>query len=181
MDTIAQILTALSLKPPPLLLVNSRARQKNSELIARMILNGAFTIISGTDRLPSSSVVKYLRQRTNRPQDLFRFVPFARGETCFKFANLLEEAQPKPEPLLVFDIFCGFYDQDIKLQTRMRVLKRCIQDLERLSRFRSVVVLAQHISHADDLLFYPIIEEIADQILYLEDEKEAAMQLAFLL
>lgn len=180
MDTVAQILNALTLKPPPLLLVNSCAREKNSELIARMVLNGAFTIISGTDWLPASSVVTYLRHRTNTPEILFDRVPLARGGTCFQLVDLLEGARPKPEPLLVFDFFCGFYDQDIKLSTRVRILQSCIQALARLSHFGPVVVLARHVLQPDDILFYPAIEEIADQILYLEDEKEAAIQLAFL-
>jgi hypothetical protein len=180
MDTIAQILKALALKPPPLLLANSSARDKNSELIARLTLRGAFTIISGTDRLPASSVVQYVRRLTNKPEILFDHVPLARAGTCFQLADLLEEARPKPEPLLVFDFFCGFYDQDIKLATRMRILQRCIQALKRLSHFGPVIVLARHVLQPDDLLFYPALEDATDQILYLEDQKEAAIQLALL-
>jgi hypothetical protein len=180
MDTITQILNSFTLKPPPLLLVNSSARAKNSELIARMTLRGAFTIISGTDRLPASSVVQYLRHRTNRPERLFDCVPLARGGTCFQLVDLLETTRPKPGPLLVFDFFCGFYDEDVKLDTRMRILERCVKGLEKFSHYGPVVVLARHVTQADDILFYPKVEEIADQILYLEDEKEAAIQLAFL-
>ena len=171
MNTLIHIPTTFA-KTLRLIVISRQERSRLAELIATMALAGPFSIVAGSERLPSYKVARLLHDRTKAIKQIFNEAHIVRAPTCFQLIDLLENTRPIPEPLLVLDFLHTFYDQDIPMQVRMRILSRCIAQLERLALSRMVTVLTEYMEGDDYVRFYPLLEHFADKAIQIEREKE---------
>jgi len=66
---------------------------------------------------------------------------------------------------LILDFLHHFYNADVDLSLRDRVLEQCCQFTKRLSFSNSVVLLVPRLSTDEYKRFFPLLAAIADEII----------------
>ena len=170
------------IRPGHLLLVETLGpeKEKITEIIAKLILRGPLRIMAGSDWLPAYALSRRIRQRSLDVKQILDRLYVARAFTCYQVLDLLEGTRSSGDPLLILDLLHNFYDPDIPLPTRLRILKQCSQHLERLSYHRPVAVLIQQAHNEDYQAFYSVLLPIADEILRVHEGGERISQPALL-
>ena len=64
----------------------------------------------------------------------------ARAFTCYQVETLLTETVADTAPALVLNLLDTFYDENVKLPERLRLLEVSLDELRRLCRMASVAV-----------------------------------------
>ncbi len=183
--------TLPSLASDPLPLVSQRSRlrlietagRQNegiTELFAALALHGSFYAIAGGEWLPTYALVQSIRRRTPDIKQILGRVRLARPFTCYQVLDLLEETRPERDPILILDFLHHFYNPDIQLPVRQRVLEQCRKHLQRLALSRSLLVFVQEMQTEEYERFLPVLTAAADEVLHMQeafDEQDA--QLAF--
>jgi hypothetical protein len=84
--------------------------------------------------------------------------------------DLLTDIRPERDPILVLDFLHHFYNPDIPIPVRQRILEQCCKRLESLSLSRMLVVFVQALETEEYRNFFPLIAETADEILQTAEE-----------
>jgi hypothetical protein len=179
MNTLSKLHSALSAKPHPITMavITSQEKGNIAELIAKMALRGPLTIIAGSEWIPAYKVARLLRHKTKAVKQTLDRVHLTRAFTCYQLLDLIETTRPIPEPLFVLDFLHTFHSPDIPLNVRLRVLRQCTQNLQRLSLSRPVAFLIHYTPVQDYEHFYPLLETVANEIINIEAQAGAAPQL----
>jgi hypothetical protein len=177
MKTLLQLPMALATKSQQLLLgvITKNQRNRIAEVIAAMALNGSFSIVTGSERIPSYEVTRLLDDDVCDLKAILDRIHLRRSFTCYQLVDVLKNTLPIPEPLLILDFLYPFYE-DIPVEARINRFDQCIEHLERLSASRPIGMIIQDKEGPDFSLFYPDLERIADEIFQTEDEVEAVSQ-----
>ncbi len=182
MNTFQEIVPhPLSLKAqtPRLLLVETdgRASEGITELFAALALRGPFYAIAGGEWLPTYALVRSLRRRTPAIHQIMERIRLARPFTCYQVLDLLTGIRPEHDPVLVLDFLHHFYNPDIPVSVRQRVLEQCCKRLESLSLVRPLLVFVQAMETEEYRGFFPLVAGMADEILQaVEAPGEATFQ-----
>jgi hypothetical protein len=176
MKTLLQLPTALATKSQQLLLgvITETQRNKIAEVIAAMALNGSFSIVTGREHLPSYEVTQLLDDDITDFQIILG-QKLRRAFNCYQLVDILQTTPPVREPLLILHFLYPFYE-DIPVERRIHRFDQCIEQLERLSASRSIGMIIVDSEGPDYSLFYPTLENIADEIFQTEEEVEAVSQ-----
>lgn len=176
MKTLLQFPTALATKSQQLLLgvITRTQRPKIAEVIAAMALNGSFSIVTGSERLPSYEVTQILDNDISDFQIILG-QKLRRAFNCYQLVDILQTTPPIREPLLILNFLYPFYE-DIPVERRIHRFDQCIEQLERLSTSRPIGMIIVDSEAPDYSLFYPPLERIADEVFQTEDEAEVASQ-----
>lgn len=126
------------------LLIAARAtcRQLMNALAARLALEGPLQVLDGGNSLDVYSIAHLARQNGVRPETVLQRITIARAFTCYQMARLLAGHSNGSLPTLVFDLLTTFYDENIRLDERQRLLAQGLSALRRLSRQSPVAVSA---------------------------------------
>ena len=182
MDTSPVLFTrslSVQVHAPRLLLVETEGRQTDglTELFAALALRGPFYAIAGGEWLPTYALARSLRRKTFAVQDVLGRVRLARPFTCYQVLDLLIDIRPERTPVLVLDFLHHFHNPDIPLDVRWRVLRQCCKRLKSLSLWRPLLVFVQLIQGEEYRSFFPLIANIADEVLQAaEVEATVAIQ-----
>ena len=175
---------SLLVEPRLLLIVLANKEHESvTELIAALALRGAFDLIAAGEWLPDQSRLRRaLRRHTVAVKETLDHPILARPFTCFQLRDQLEGAGSQNRLMLILDFLHHFYNPDLDLSLRQRVLEQCRQHLGRLSRSKRVIVLVQHLSVDEYQQFFPMIASVADEILEAENDtsSQALQDSAFL-
>jgi hypothetical protein len=90
--------------------------------------------------------------------------------TCLQLLDLLMEADQGNRPTLITNFLHHFYNADVELPLRDRILEQCCQYTKRLSLSNSVVVLVPHLNTEEYNRFFPLLASIANEIIPVEEE-----------
>jgi hypothetical protein len=177
MKTFLELPTTLVTKSQQLLLgvITRTQRYKIAEVIAAMALNGSFSIVTGSERIPSYEVTLLLDDDVCDIKAILDRIHLRRSFTCYQLVDVLKNTPPIPEPLLILDFLYPFYE-DIPIERRIHRFEQCIEQLERLSASRPIGMIVQAKEGADYSLFYKDLERIADEIFQTEDVVEVVSQ-----
>ena len=177
MKTLSQFPTALATKSQQLLLgvITPTQRHKIAEVIAAMVHNGPFSIVSGNERVPSYEVARLLDDDCSDIKAILDPSRIRRAFTCYQLVDILNTTPHVREPMLVLNFLYPFYE-DIPVERRIHRFDQCIEHLERLSASRSIGVIIEEWEGPDYPLFFPTLEHIADEVFQTEDEVEAVPQ-----
>lgn len=93
--------------------------------------------------------------------------------TCLQLLDLLMEADMQDRPTLISNFLHHFYNADVELNLRDRILEKCCQYTKRLSLCNPVVVLVPRLSSEDYRRFFPILAAVADEIIPVVERVEA--------
>ena len=83
-------------------------------------------------------------------------------------------ADAQEHPIFVLDFLNHFYDPDVDLSLRQRVLEGCCQRVKLLSKSKSVFILTQNVSTEEYQSFFPLLASTADEILEVEENPQVA-------
>ena len=113
------------------------------ELAARLAVRGPLRVLDGGNQFNVYPVARSIRRRTPHLEAALGAIHLARAFTCYQMLALLQESTPQAVPTLVLDLLSTFYDQDVALPESRRLLRACLDELQRLSQSAPVVVSAR--------------------------------------
>lgn len=96
--------------------------------IARLGEGGPVRVLDGGNRFNAYIVSRAAR---GKPEVLNR-ITISRAFTCYQVRSLLESTPASPVPFVVLDLLNTFYDESVQVGERKRILRVCIQHMERL-------------------------------------------------
>ena len=147
-----------------------------TELIAELILREPLFVVAGSEWLPAFELTRMLRKRTVKINEITSRLRAARTATCFRLLDSLGDLPPTGEPILVLDFLHTFYDPDIPLETRFRILQACCRELERLAFARPLIVTAREMANAEYDKFLTLLRTITDQLISFSPKPERVSQ-----
>lgn len=153
---------------PRLLLaeITGREHKALTELIARLALRGPFHVIAGDAWLPDQdSLGRAVHRHTNRVREALDHPIIGRPANCIQMPDQLASAGLLNRPILALNFLHYFYDPDVDLSLRERVLGESIRSLRALSESRPVIVLVQHLPTEEYERFFEMLADVADEVL----------------
>jgi len=151
-----------------LLIVETAGKEQEAitDLITQLALRGPFHLIAGDEWLPDrDTLYRSVRRFTIDVQGILNHPILMRPMTCLQLLDLLMESDMQNKPTLILDFLHHFYNADVELSLRDRVLEQCCQYTKRLSLSNSVVVLVPRLSTDEYKRFFPLLAAIADEII----------------
>jgi hypothetical protein len=133
----------LQLSPRQLHLViapHPAQRQMMTILTARLALTSRVRLLDAGNCFDGYGLARQLRQQTSLWQQALERVSVARAFTCYQVETLLSESVSDFSPVLVLNLLDTFYDENVKLVERQRLLEVSLAEIRRLCRAASVAV-----------------------------------------
>jgi len=154
-----------------------------TELIVQLALRGSFNLIAGDEWLPDrDTLYRSTRRYTVKVKETLDRPKLVRPMTCLQMLDLLIEADKQNRPTLITNFLHHFYNNDLELSLRDRILEQCCQYARRLSLSNPVVVLIPRLFTEEYRRFFPVIASVADEIIPVEEDSiTKASQSRFLL
>ncbi len=115
-------------------------RQMMTVLAARLASKGPVHLLDAGNCFDGYGLARQLRQQTSDWQAALERVSVARAFTCYQVETLLTETVADFSPVLVLNLLDTFYDENVNLQERLRLLRVSLKELRRLCRSASVAV-----------------------------------------
>jgi hypothetical protein len=115
-------------------------RQMMTVLTAHLALTGNVRLLDAGNCFDGYGLARQLRQQTSAWEAALKRVSVARAFTCYQVETLLTESVSDFSPVLVMNLLDTFYDENVKLQERQRLLSVSLKELRRLCRAASVAV-----------------------------------------
>lgn len=141
-----------------------------TELIARLALRGPFHFIAGGEWIPDQESMRCaVRRYTTQVTEVLDRPKLGRPSTCLQLRDQLNMADAQPYPILITNFLNRFYDPDVNLALRQRVLEQCCQQINVLSKTKSVFIMVEYLPADDYQAFFPIFESVADEILEVKE------------
>ena len=134
---------ALALPLPTRLVLVTAPKAANAQMLAltaRLAHVGAVRVLDGGNSFDAYAIARTLRSLTPHVETTLAQINVQRAFTCYQMLTLLAETPPTPIPTLVLDALSTFHDESVPLPERFRLLRACVQHLQRLSRAGPVVV-----------------------------------------
>ena len=152
------------------------------ELITQLALRGSFNLIAGDEWLPDrDTLYRSVRRCTLAVEEVLDNPSLMRPMTCLQLLDLLMDADMQNKPTLILDFLHHFYNADVELSLRDRILEQCCQYTKRLALSNSVVVLVPRLSTNEYRRFFPLLASIANEIIPVKENPtaEAVQDLLF--
>jgi hypothetical protein len=167
---------SLQLSPRQLHLViapHRAQRQMMTILTARLALAGKVRLVDAGNCFDGYGLARQLRQQTSSWQQALERVSVARAFTCYQVETLLSESVADIAPVLVLNLLDTFYDENVKLPERMRLLQVSLAELRRLCRMASVAVSASLPTRDQPTELLERLAESAGQVWTFEEPQPA--------
>lgn len=155
-----------------LLLVETASRESEmiAEVITQLALRGPFNLVAGDEWLPDrDTLYRLVRRYTLAVEETLEHPNLTRPMTCLQMLDLLMEADLQNKPTLILNFLHHFYNADVELSLRDRVLEQCCQYTKRLALSNPVVVLVPRLSTTEYQRFFPLLASVADEIIPVKE------------
>lgn len=157
--------------------IGGKQYKELTELIARFALQGPFHFIVGGEWVPDQdSLRRAVRRYTTALDRILERPVLGRPSTCLQLRDQLEMAHAQPHPVFLLDPLHHFYDPDVDLTLRQRVLLECCQQLQRLAHSRAVFLLVYRVPTDEYQQFFPLLASIAKEIIEEEENFHIEVQ-----
>jgi hypothetical protein len=156
-----------------LLLVETIGKEREgiTNLIVQLALRGSFNLIAGDEWLPDrDTLMRLVRRYTLNIEGTLDNPRLRRPMTCLQLLDVLMEADKGNKPTMITNFLHHFYNADVELSLRDRILEQCCQYTKRLSLCNSVVVLVPRLDTDEYKRFFPVLASIANEIIPVEEE-----------
>ena len=163
---------SLQLSPRQLHLVlasHHAQRQMMTLLTARLALTGRVRLVDAGNCFDGYGLARQLRQDTSFWQKALERVSVARAFTCYQVETLLTESVADAAPVLVLNLLDTFYDENVKLAERLRLLEISLSELRRLCRAASVAVSTCWPAPGQPPELLAMLESAAGQVFSFEE------------
>lgn len=162
----------LQLAPQQLHLVlapHHAQRQMMTMLAARLAHMGRVRLVDAGNCFDGYGLARQLRQLTPRWQEALERVSVARAFTCYQVETLLSESISDSSPVLVLNLLDTFYDENVNLRERLRLLKVSLGEIRRLHRTASVAVSTCHPTPDQPVELLEMLTRAAGQVFRFEE------------
>ena len=151
-----------------------KEREKVIELISRWALHGSFFIIIAGDWFVDHDDLRYslFRYTNHFDEVLDQRLRLVRARTCFQLLDLLTEADKENSPVLTLNLLHHFYNADVELPVRDRILNHCCHYIKRLALSNPVAMLVPTLETEDHKRFFPVLAGIADEVIPVMEASE---------
>jgi hypothetical protein len=159
-----------------------KERKMLTNTIVQLALRGPYNLIAVDEWLPDrDTLYREVRRYTLRIEKTLNNPSIKRPMTCLQLLDLLMEADMQNRPTLISNFLHHFYNADVDLPLRDRILEKCCQYIKRLSLCNPVIVLVPRLSSEEYKRFFPVLAALADEIIPIEERVETkASQASFL-
>lgn len=142
-------------------------RQTITRSIVQLALRGPYNLIAGDEWLPDrDTLYRETRRYTLRMEETLDNPKIKRPMTCLQLLDLLMEVDMENRPTLITNFLHHFYNEDVQLSLRDRILEQCCKYTKRLSLSNPVTVLVPRLSTKEEYKrFFPILASLADEII----------------
>jgi len=155
--------------------IRGKQHKELTELIARFALCGYFHFIVGGEWLPDQdSLRRSVRRYTTAVNETLDHPILGRPSTCLQLRDQLTMADTQPHPIFILDFLNQFFDPDVDISLRERVLDGCCQRVQLLSKTKPVFILIHWLPTEDYQRFFPVLASTADEILEVEENPQIA-------
>jgi hypothetical protein len=152
-------------------ILHEKHHEELTEFIARLALRGPFHLIVGGEWLPDQDRLRRtVRRHSTAVAEVLERPIIGRPSTCLQLRDQLEKAEIQPHPVLVLNFFHHFYDPDVGLWLRKRVLVDCCKSVQILAISRPVLVLVRALPVDEYQDFLPSLTAIATEIIEIEEK-----------
>jgi hypothetical protein len=142
-----------------------------TEFIARLALRGPYHLIVGGEWLPDQDRLRRaVRRHTTAVAEVLEHLTLGRPSTCLQLRDQLEKAATQSCPVFILNLLHHFYDPDVDLSLRQRVLEDCCKSLLILSISRPVLVLVRAMPVDEYQEFLSSLTSIADEIIEIQEK-----------
>ena len=149
-------------------------RQIMTTLAARMALNGRVRLVDAGNCFDGYGLARQLRLQTTYWQQALVRVSVARAFTCYQVETLLSETVADPAPALVLNLLDTFYDENVKLPERLRLLEASLGELRRLCHMASVAVSASPTNRGQPPELLEMLSAVSEQVWSYEEPQPIA-------
>lgn len=154
-------------------IIRGKRHKELTELIARFALCGYFHFIVGSEWLPDQDGLRRaVRRYTTAVNETLDHPILGRPSTCLQLLDQLIMADAQPHSILVLDFLNRFYDPDVDLRLRERILHGCCQRVQHLSRSKHVFILIHWVPTEKYQRFFPLVAATAHEILVVEEQPQ---------
>ena len=137
-----------------------------TKLIVQLALRGPFNLIAVDEWLPDrDTLYRSVRRYTLKIEETLDNPKIKRPMTCLQLLDLLIEADMQNRPTLILNFLHHFYNDDVELSLRDRILEKCCRYAKRLSLCNPVVVLVPRLYSEEYNRFFPVLAAVADGII----------------
>lgn len=141
-------------------------------LIARLALRTRLRVIDAGNCFAAFAIARELRRATPDLEAALKRIQVRRAFTCYQALAMLEDTPAETFPVVILDLLCTFYDENVRLVERQRLLMRCTQALQRIGRQAPVgVVVYQRPERPETPLLLKTLERAAGQVWRFETER----------
>jgi hypothetical protein len=152
-------------------ILHEKYHDELTEFIVRLALRGPFHLIVGGEWLPDQDRLRRaVRRHTTAVAEILEHPILGRPSTCLQLRDQLEKAAIQPHPVFVLNFFHHFYDPDVDLGLRKRVLEDCCKSLQILAISKPVLVLVRAMPVDVYQNFLPTITSIATEIIEIQEK-----------
>ena len=116
------------------------ARAESMTLIAELGLRGPVTILDGGNRYQPRKVALLLGRKTTDIRTAANRLFGRRAFTCYEMNTLLGTTPSLLHPCVILDLLNTFYDDHVPIREAERLLKSCLDQIQRLGLSAPVVV-----------------------------------------
>lgn len=147
-----------------LVIVTREERPVLLTLAARMAERGPLRVLDGGNQFNAYPVARAARGR----RDVLTRIQVSRAFTCYQMLALLESTPSPPCPFLLLDLLDTFYDENVPLIARQRLLEGCLHHLARLSQQASglVSISTPRISNPANSSLLEAVQNAAHEVWY---------------
>ena len=150
-----------------------KEREMLTKQIVQLALRGAYNLIAVDEWLPDrDTLYREIRRYTLKIEETLDNPSIKRPMTCLQLLDLLLDADMQNKPTLISNFLHHFYNDDVELSLRDRILEKCCQYAKRLSLCNPVVVLVPRLSSEEYRRFFPVLAAVADEIIPVEERFE---------
>jgi len=143
-----------------------KEREAITELIVQLALRGPFNLVAVDEWLPDrDTLYRSVHRYTLKIEETLDRPSLKRPMTCLQLLDLLMETDMQNRPTLVINFLHHFYNADVELSLRDRILEQCCEYTKRLSVCAPVVVLVPRLVTEEYNRFFPVLAAVADEII----------------
>jgi hypothetical protein len=152
-------------------ILHEKYHEELTEFIALLALRGPYHLIVGGEWLPDQDHLRRaVRRHTTAVAEVLERLILGRPSTCLQLRDQLEKAEIQPHPVFVLNFFHHFFDPDVDLTLRIRVLEDCCKSLQILAISKPILVLVRALPVDEYQDFLSSLTSIANEIIEIEEK-----------
>lgn len=139
--------------------------QAITELIVQLALRGPYNLIAVDEWLPDrDTLMRSAHRHTLKIRETLDSPIIKRPMTCLQLKDLLTDADIQTRPTLILNFLYHFYNADVELSLRNRILRQCCHYVKNISLYAPVVIVVPRLFTEDYDRFFPFLAEVADEV-----------------